>query len=204
MGLVGTAVLELHSNCNLSSTGLAVLEKKLNEGFIKFAHSFLGQDLSNLWKLFWTGIQVVIWPLGRLFKKFHKFEAFGPGNSRYSFLCVEVNPLVSCQTRPVYLTTLFPGQAAQLTSTVLCTFFCQKLTAALFNHQKEENDSRKYFMVIIHKRMLLDQAKIEPATSWSPFWHNLNSIRFKRSCLSWLDHFLIVSLWDILASVRHF
>ena len=36
------------------------------------------------------------------------------------------------------------------------------------NQRKGENDSRKYFMINLHERMLPTSAGVEPATSWSP------------------------------------
>ena len=43
-----------------------------------------------------------------------------------------VNPMGSCQAQSVYLTTLLLGRFSCLSSSsVLCTFFRQKLTAAL-------------------------------------------------------------------------
>ena len=79
-----------------------------------------------------------------------------------------INQLGSCQAWSVYLTTLFLGQALsskQLTST--CAFFHQKLTTALLdflNQGKEENEPRKYFMIYLQERMLLDPARIKPVT----------------------------------------
>ena len=47
--------------------------------------------------------------------------------------------------------------------------FARHWQLPFLNQPKGENDRRKYFMISLHKRMLLTSAGVEPATSWSPF-----------------------------------
>ena len=75
----------------------------------------------------------------------------------------------SCRARSVYLTTSLLGRLSPLSGLpVLCTFFRQKLTTALLDQRKAENDHRKYLMINLHKRMSPTSAGVEPTTSWSP------------------------------------
>ena len=68
------------------------------------------------------------------------------------------NPIGSYWAWSVDLTTLFLGRLSPLSGLpALCTFFQQKLTTG-------ENDSKKYFMINLHERIL--PARVEPPTSW--------------------------------------
>ena len=77
--------------------------------------------------------------------------------SELRFYC-PVNPLGSCRTWSVYLTTLFLDRLNPL-SDYLSTFFHQKVTTAL--PLLESTDGRN-FMINLHERM---SAGIKPVTS---------------------------------------
>ena len=80
--------------------------------------------------------------------------------------------LGSCRTQSVYPTTLLSGRLSSLNAyPVLCAFFRQKLTTALLEKQKEENDRRKYFMIMSPRKNIADSKRLENATFWSPVGH---------------------------------
>ena len=80
-----------------------------------------------------------------------------------------VNPMGSCRSRSVDLTTLLLGRLSPLSSLPgLCTFFCQKLATVPLNQRKGENGRRKYFMIKSPRKIVADLAGVDPATSWSP------------------------------------
>ena len=57
-----------------------------------------------------------------------------------------------------------------LTSTC-AHFFARNWQLPFLNQRMGENDSRKYFMINLHTRMLLDLAGVKPTTSWSSVRH---------------------------------
>ena len=70
------------------------------------------------------------------------------------FFC-PVNPMGSCWVQSVYLTTLLLGRLSPLSSKpVLCAFIARNWQLPFLNQRKGENDSRKYFMINLHERML--------------------------------------------------
>ena len=76
-------------------------------------------------------------------------------------------------SRSVYLTTLFPRQAMsfkQLTRTYADSF-ARNWQLPFLNQWNGENDRRKYFMIYLHKRMLLvpggDRIHNPLITSWT-------------------------------------
>ena len=74
-----------------------------------------------------------------------------------------VNPMRSCRARSFHLTTLLIGRLSPLSGQpVLCIFFRQKLTTALLESRKGENDRRKYFIISLHERMLPSRQKLNP------------------------------------------
>ena len=84
------------------------------------------------------------------------------------FYC-PVNPLRSCQVRSVYLTKFFLGQtwSSEQLNISWAHSFARNWQLPFLNQQKGENNSRKYFMINLHERMLPNPAGIEPAI-WSP------------------------------------
>ena len=78
-----------------------------------------------------------------------------------------VNTIKVMLSRSVYLTQTFSW--AGLVLWLTCTYFFARNWQLLFlNQRKGENNHRKYFMINLHERTLLDLAEIKSSTSWSP------------------------------------
>ena len=72
------------------------------------------------------------------------------------------------------------------------------------NQWKGENDSRKYFMINLHERMLPTSAGVEPATSWSAVGRRIQLIyqgRFLVICKNRLRVAILTNIQTI-TSVR--
>ena len=79
--------------------------------------------------------------------------------------------------------------------------FARNWQLPFLNQQKGENDSRKYFMINLHERILPTSAGVEPVTSWSPVgW------RIQLSHRGWLcsnnnllySHYHSEGVWPVL------
>ena len=87
----------------------------------------------------------------------------------FFFLCWVLRPSKGlCPALSVYVTTLFPGRLSSLHS--ICAHSLVRNWQLPFWNTGEgrESDSRKYFIIHLHQRMLLDPAGMKPVTSWSP------------------------------------
>ena len=75
-----------------------------------------------------------------------------------------VNPLGSCQAQSFYVTTLFSwaGLVLQVVNQYCAHSFPRNWQLSFLNEQKDENDSRKYFMINLHERMLLTWQGLNP------------------------------------------
>ena len=95
----------------------------------------------------------------------------------FDFVCLfalrfygPVNPVESCRTRSVYLTTWLLGRLSPLScwKQYCAHSFARNWQLPFLNQWKGENDRRKYFLINLHERMLPTSAGVEPAIPWSP------------------------------------
>ena len=77
-----------------------------------------------------------------------------------------VNPMGSCRARSVYLIKHLLDRLSPLTVNQYCAHsFTRNRQLPVLNQRKGESDRRKYFMINLHERMLLNCCGMNPQPS---------------------------------------
>ena len=85
-----------------------------------------------------------------------------------------VNPMGSCRTWSIHLTTRLLGRLSPLSNQYCAHSFARNWQLPFLNQRKGENDCKKYFMIKSPWKIVADPARVKTATSWSSVGHASN------------------------------